>query len=73
MYEHFRFMNKLLCVAGYLVDIIKLENFTLLNFDLIFRTSDEGCIKHHWCSTKFQSSYCMLKHFEKISNECLNL
>ena len=58
---------------GYLVDMFKLGNFTLKNFNLIIRTSDEACIRHHQCSTMFLSSYCMMKIFEIILIEDLNL
>ena len=73
MYEHFRFIDKLLFVAWVFGWWIKLGNFTLKNFDLIIKTSDEASIEHHWCSTKFLSSYCMIKCFEKNLTECLNI
>ena len=56
MYEHLRFINKLLFVAWVFGWWIKLRNFTLKNFDLIIKTSDEAHVKHHQHSTKFLSS-----------------
>ena len=73
MYEHLRFIDKLLFVAWVFGWQIKLGNFTLKNFDLIIRTSDEAHVKHCWHSTKFLSSYYMIKGLEKILIECLNL
>ena len=73
MYEHFRFINKLLFVAWVFGWWIKLRNFILNNFDLIIRTSDEARVEHHQHSTKFLSSYHMIKHFEKILIECPNI
>ena len=63
MYEHFRFINKLLFVAWVFGWWIKLGNFTLKFFDFIIRTSDEAHIEHHRHSTKFLSSYHMIKCF----------
>ena len=40
---------------------------------MIIRTSDEVCIKHLWHSTKFLSSYHMMKIFEIILTKDLNL
>ena len=66
MYEHFRFIDKLHFVAWVFGWWIKLGNFTLKNFDLIIRTSEEAYIKQCQHSTKFLSSHCMIKCFEKI-------
>ena len=73
MYEHLRFINKLLFVAWVFGWWIKLGNFTLKNFDLIIRTSDEARVEHRRHSTMFLSSYHMIKNFEKILTECLNI
>ena len=73
MYEHLRFINKLLFVAWVFGWWIKLGKSTLNNFDLIIRTSDEACIEHRRHSTKFLSSYHMIKSFKKILTKCLNI
>ena len=73
MYEHLRFIDKLLFVAWVFGWGFKLGNFTLKNLDLIIRTSDEAHVKHCWHSTKFLSCYCIIKCFENILIECLNL
>ena len=65
IYEHFRLINKLLFVAWVFGWWITLGNFTLNNFDLIIRTSDEAHVEHRQRSTKFLSSYHMIKHFKK--------
>ena len=65
MYEHPRFINKLHFVAWVFGWWIKLRTFTLKNFDLIIRTSDEARIEHRRHSTKFLSSYLMIKSFLK--------
>ena len=65
MYEHFRFINKLLFVAWVFGWWITLRNFTLNNLDLIIRTSDEARVEHHRHSTKFLSSYHLIKSFWK--------
>ena len=73
MYEHFRFINKLLFVAWVFGWWIKLGYFILNNFDLIIRTSDEARVEHRRRFTKFLSSYHMIKSFEKILTKCLNI
>ena len=66
MYEHFRFIDKLLFVAWVFGWWIKLGNITLKNFDLIIRTSNEAHVEHCQHSTKFLSSYHMIKYFVNI-------